>query len=150
MHVGYHIEGFWVWGNQKIFNQSNYFHRIHLIENTAWYLVALISLGKLISDIILPIRGTLIPLELTEVKTLAVDRRPHTWQVFCILSQLRSGFSPFLNSYWHRIDSKVSFLCPDCRMEEHTTFHLFTYWFRAWIFGWDTPWTSSSIRAQMI
>ena len=41
------------------------------------------------------------------------------------LSQLRSGYSPFLNTYRHRIDSKVSFLCPDCRMEEHTTTHLF-------------------------
>ena len=41
------------------------------------------------------------------------------------LAQLRSGYSPFLNSYMHRIGSSQSDLCPKCDLSPHTTDHLF-------------------------
>ena len=46
-----------------------------------------------------------------------------------ILAQLRSNFSPFLQSYMQRINNNieenVSDLCPKCAEEPHTTSHLF-------------------------
>ena len=41
------------------------------------------------------------------------------------LSQLRSGYSSYLNTYLHRINKRPDDLCPDCNLEEHTTPHLF-------------------------
>jgi hypothetical protein len=44
------------------------------------------------------------------------------------LSQLRTGKSPILNSYKHKIDpvSNTSSLCPLCKQHDHTTEHIFT------------------------
>jgi hypothetical protein len=44
------------------------------------------------------------------------------------LSQLRTGKSPILNTYKHKIDPILnqSPLCPLCKQHEHTTEHLFT------------------------
>ena len=42
------------------------------------------------------------------------------------LAQLRSGFSPALNTYLHRINKSPDDLCPSCRGAPHTTSHLFT------------------------
>ena len=44
------------------------------------------------------------------------------------LSQLRTGKSPTLNTYKHKIDPILnkSPLCPLCKQHEHTTEHLFT------------------------
>ena len=42
------------------------------------------------------------------------------------LAQLRSGYSPFLKQYMHRIQKSDSDLCPDCNIAVHTTQHLFT------------------------
>ena len=41
------------------------------------------------------------------------------------LAQLRSSYSPFLNTYLHRINRAENPLCPNCNAEEHTTCHLF-------------------------
>ena len=43
------------------------------------------------------------------------------------LAQLRSGYSPFLRSYLHRINDRNtdSPRCPDCNLTDHTTDHLF-------------------------
>ena len=41
------------------------------------------------------------------------------------LAQLRSGFSPLLNSYMNRIDDKIENRCPDCSAQGHDTRHLF-------------------------
>lgn len=43
-----------------------------------------------------------------------------------LLSQLRSGFSPLLQSYMSRLDPTLPSLCPKCSLEEHTTNHLFS------------------------
>ena len=43
------------------------------------------------------------------------------------LAQLRSGYSPFLQSYMARINpTEHSELCPKCNAEPHTTSHLFS------------------------
>ena len=42
------------------------------------------------------------------------------------LSQLRSGFSPALNSYLERVGRAQSDLCPSCLTAPHTTSHLFS------------------------
>ena len=41
------------------------------------------------------------------------------------LAQLRSGYSPFLQSYLARIDSRIDPKCTDCNLEDHTTVHVF-------------------------
>jgi hypothetical protein len=41
------------------------------------------------------------------------------------LSQLRSGYSPVLNSYLSRIDSSIPNICPLCSQSPHDTLHLF-------------------------
>ena len=41
------------------------------------------------------------------------------------LAQLRTGFSPLLNSYTCRIDHQIEDKCPDCRKPPHDTRHLF-------------------------
>ena len=41
------------------------------------------------------------------------------------LDQLRSAFSPLLNSYMNRIDDKIENRCPDCSAQGHDTRHLF-------------------------
>ena len=41
------------------------------------------------------------------------------------LAQLRSSYSPHLNTYLHRIGSRDSDLCPKCNLEPHTSNHLF-------------------------
>ena len=41
------------------------------------------------------------------------------------LAQLRSGYSPFLQSYLHRLDESTPETCPQCNSETHTTGHLF-------------------------
>ena len=41
------------------------------------------------------------------------------------LSQLRSGYSKFLNSYKARINSDFQDICPLCNNDQHTTQHLF-------------------------
>ena len=41
------------------------------------------------------------------------------------LSQLRSSYSPFLQSYMYRINKAESDRCPKCLVNEHTTDHLF-------------------------
>ena len=41
------------------------------------------------------------------------------------LAQLRSGYSPFLNSYLHRINRSDTDQCPNCSNAVHTTEHLF-------------------------
>ena len=53
-----------------------------------------------------------------EEKTLP---RPHR----SVLSQLRSGFCPALNSYLERIGRAQDNLCPSCAAAPHTTSHLF-------------------------
>ena len=42
------------------------------------------------------------------------------------LAQLRSGFSPALNSYRERVGRSPDDLCPLCRASPHTTAHLFS------------------------
>ena len=44
------------------------------------------------------------------------------------LAQLRSGYSPYLNSYLNRINPTTypTDSCPDCEQSPHTTDHLFT------------------------
>ena len=42
------------------------------------------------------------------------------------MSQLRSGFSPALNSYLERVGRSPDDLCPSCRGAPHTTAHLFS------------------------
>ena len=42
------------------------------------------------------------------------------------LAQLRSSFSPVLNSYLERIGRSPDNLCPSCRGAPHTTAHLFS------------------------
>ena len=42
-----------------------------------------------------------------------------------ILAQLRSGYSPFLQIYLHRLDETTSEACLQCNSETHTTGHLF-------------------------
>ena len=42
-----------------------------------------------------------------------------------ILSQLRSNYSTYLNSYMSRIDEKIINECPDCKESPHDTQHLF-------------------------
>ena len=41
------------------------------------------------------------------------------------LSQLRSGYSNFLNSYKARINPNIQDVCPNCNANSHTTRHLF-------------------------
>jgi hypothetical protein len=41
------------------------------------------------------------------------------------LAQLRSGYSPRLHSYQHRLDPRVPNSCPDCHVSPHDTPHLF-------------------------
>ena len=41
------------------------------------------------------------------------------------LSQLRSGYSPYLNSFRNRIGAVNSDSCPNCNSSIHTTPHLF-------------------------
>ncbi len=41
------------------------------------------------------------------------------------LSQLRSGYSKYLNSYKARINTDIQDICPLCNNDEHTTQHLF-------------------------
>ena len=41
------------------------------------------------------------------------------------LSQLRSGYSNYLNSYRSRIDPNITDTCPRCSAQNHTTTHLF-------------------------
>ncbi len=41
------------------------------------------------------------------------------------LSQLRSGYSNFLNSYKARINPTIQDVCPNCNQHSHTTRHLF-------------------------
>ena len=41
------------------------------------------------------------------------------------LAQLRSGYSPYLNSYLHRINRSDTDQCPKCNRAAHTTNHLF-------------------------
>ena len=48
---------------------------------------------------------------------------PREWRT--TLSQLRSGFSKFLNSYLQRIGRARDDLCPHCLAHPHTTSHLF-------------------------
>ena len=43
----------------------------------------------------------------------------------CTLSQLRSGYSPYLKSYLHSINASDSDMCPNCNAAPHTTEHLF-------------------------
>ena len=43
----------------------------------------------------------------------------------CVLAQLRSGYSTFLNSYCSRIDPTIADLCPVCSLGPHDTQHLF-------------------------
>ena len=43
----------------------------------------------------------------------------------CTLAQLRSGYSPFLQSYLHSINASQNDLCPECQISPHTTNHLF-------------------------
>jgi len=43
----------------------------------------------------------------------------------CILSQLRSGYSTYLNSYMSRIDSNIQNTCPNCQGTPHDTLHIF-------------------------
>ena len=45
--------------------------------------------------------------------------------IFEALAQLRSGYSPFLQSYLHRLDESTPETCPQCNSETHTTGHLF-------------------------
>lgn len=42
------------------------------------------------------------------------------------LAQLRSGYSPMLNSYMNKIDPTTPNSCPDCNNSPHDTVHLFT------------------------
>ena len=44
----------------------------------------------------------------------------------CILAQLRSGYSNYLNYYQNRIDHNKTAICPDCNIEVHNTEHLFS------------------------
>lgn len=53
------------------------------------------------------------------------EERLLTRSVRSTLSQLRSGYSSFLYSYLHRINSRPDNLCPDCKLAEHTTHHVF-------------------------
>ena len=41
------------------------------------------------------------------------------------LSRLRSGFSPNLNYYLHRLDENIEDKCPECGQTPHDTVHLF-------------------------
>ena len=41
------------------------------------------------------------------------------------LSQLRSGYSNYLNSYKARINPAIQDLCPLCNAHSHTTRHIF-------------------------
>ena len=54
--------------------------------------------------------------------------RPHL-VFFCVhrtaLSQLRSGFCSFLNSYREKIGIAGDPSCPSCGWSDHTTDHLF-------------------------
>ena len=43
----------------------------------------------------------------------------------CILAQLRSGHSSFLNEYLHRINKSDSDKCPKCLTDVHSSIHLF-------------------------
>ena len=43
----------------------------------------------------------------------------------CQLSQLRSGYSPLLQSYLFSINAAENDRCPDCQTSQHTTEHLF-------------------------
>ena len=43
----------------------------------------------------------------------------------CTLAQLRSGYSSFLRSTTSRFDTAQSIRCPDCKLNDHTTEHLF-------------------------
>ena len=42
------------------------------------------------------------------------------------LSQLRSGYSKYLNSYLTRVNPEIADRCPDCDSPNHTTRHLFS------------------------
>ena len=42
------------------------------------------------------------------------------------LAQLRSGFSPALNTYLERVGRSPDGLCPSCHSSPHTTSHIFT------------------------
>ena len=53
-----------------------------------------------------------------EEKTL--PRRTRT-----LLAQIRSGYSPHLQSYLHRIGQAENDRCPKCQSEQHTSTHLF-------------------------
>ena len=50
----------------------------------------------------------------------SLSRRARTY-----LSQLRSGYSPLLQSYLHRLKPTEDQNCPKCGTEPHTTLHLF-------------------------
>ena len=49
-----------------------------------------------------------------------LDRKTRT-----TLSQLRSGYSNYLNSYKARIDPQIQDICPHCQTHSHTTNHVF-------------------------
>ena len=54
-----------------------------------------------------------------------IDERTLNRQPRSKLAQLRSGYSPYLQTYLHRINASDSPRCPDCKLEDHTTRHLF-------------------------
>ena len=53
------------------------------------------------------------------------EKRELTRTTRSTLAQLRSGYSPFLQSYLARIDDGKSPTCTDCNQEDHTTVHIF-------------------------
>ena len=53
------------------------------------------------------------------------EEREMTRTTRSTLAQLRSGYSPFLQSYLARIDDGKSPTCTDCNQEDHTTVHIF-------------------------
>ena len=59
------------------------------------------------------------PPEISTKETLLLRRTRRT------LAQLRSGYSPYLNSYAKRIGTVDCDCCPNCKIEPHTTRHLF-------------------------
>ena len=68
----------------------------------------------------------------------------------CTLAQLRSGYSPFLNSYLHSINASDTDLCPNCSQSPHTTAHLFQCRERPTNLTTKSLWTSPREAARFL
>ena len=67
-----------------------------------------------------------------------------------LLSQLRSGFSNYLQSYKHRLDPETEDKCPDCSLTPHDTNHLFCCPSNPTVLTPETLWTNPVLAAHIL